>query len=196
MGATEQPTVEKLDGRRQRGERNRQAIIDACLALIAEGCLAPTAQLISERAGITIRSLFRHFPDMETLFAAANTEVRRRAVGTFSGGDHSGSLEERVQQALTRYCEGYERELSVILMTKTQCWRYQVLRENYEQLQGELRQNLEAWIPEIRELGAAKQEFVHAFTSFEMWHRLRVLQGLSQGEVVAIMVDELLEILR
>lgn len=192
MDTTDESPVVKLDGRRQRGERNRQAILDAALDLIAEGCLAPTAQLISERAGITIRSLFRHFPDMETLFAAANIEVRRRADGTFSGGDHKGSLEERARHALERYCEGYERERNVILMTKAQSWRYNVLRENYARLQEELRQILEAWIPEIRELNTANREVVHAMASFEMWHRLRELQGFGQTEAVEIMVDEIL----
>ncbi len=77
-------------------------------------------------------------------------------------------------------------------MTKAQSWRYKVLRENYAGLQEELRQTLEAWIPEIRDLSTANRELVHAMASFEMWHRLRELQGLSQAKVVAIMVDELL----
>lgn len=191
MDVTNESSEVKLDGRRQRGEQNRQAIIDAALALIAEGCLAPTAQLISERAGITIRSLFRHFPDMESLFAAANTEVRSRAVGTFTGGDHQGSLEERARLALKRYCDGYQQEQNLILMTKAQSWRYKVLRENYASLQEDLRRNLEAWIPEIRKSSDSELEFLHAVTSFEMWHRLRENQGLSQTEVVEIMVDEL-----
>ena len=57
---------------------------------------------------------------------------------------------------------------------------------------GPPRQILEAWIPEIRELSTANRELVHAMASFEMWHRLREVQGLSQTEVVEIMVDELL----
>ena len=97
----------KKDGRHARGERNRLAILEACLALIDEGWLAPTAQLISERAGITIRSLFRHFPDMESLFAAANNEVRSRAAGAFATKARGGSLEERVRATVERYCEGY-----------------------------------------------------------------------------------------
>ncbi len=192
MDASEESPIVKTDGRRQRGARNRQAIIDATLAIIAEGCLAPTAQLISERAGITIRSLFRHFLDMETLFAATNTEVRKRAAGTFSRGVPAGSLEERARQVLKRYCEGYEREQNIILMTKAQSWRYHVLRDNYVRLQEELRLTLEGWVPEILELSTANRELVHAVASFEMWHRLHILQGLSQADVVEIMAAEVL----
>ena len=190
MDAAGEPTALKQDGRRQRGERNRRAIVDATLALIGEGCLAPTAQLISERAGCTIRSLFRHFPDMESLFAEANNEVRRRAVGTFTGGRDGGSIAERIPQVVERYCAGYEQEQNLILMTKGQSWRYAVLRQNYAQLQGELRQNLENWLPEARQLSVSRRELLHAITSFEMWHRLREQHNLSQAEAIALMTEE------
>ena len=52
------------DGRRLRSERSRQAIIDAMMELIGEGNLVPTAQQASERAGVGIRTVFRHFSDM------------------------------------------------------------------------------------------------------------------------------------
>jgi AcrR family transcriptional regulator len=180
-----------LDGRRQRGERSRQAIIDAALAIITEGQLAPTAQLISERAGITIRSFFRHFSDMESLFRAVNEHVRKEAVGTFSGGDQNGSLAERILHVVERYTAGYEQSVNVILMTKAQSWRYQVLRENYARLQEELRKNLEHWLPEIKALPATKRELAHAATSFEMWHRLREQQSLGQAKILGTMVDVL-----
>jgi AcrR family transcriptional regulator len=59
----------ELDGRRLRSERSREAIIDVMLTLIEEGALIPTAQQVSERAGVGIRSVFRHFSDMAGLFA-------------------------------------------------------------------------------------------------------------------------------
>ena len=58
---------EAVDGRRLRSERSVRAIIEAALALQAEGMLVPTAQQISDRAGVGIRSFFRHFEDMESL---------------------------------------------------------------------------------------------------------------------------------
>ena len=58
--------VVSVDGRRQRGERTRQAIIEAALSLQEEGVLVPTAQQISDRSGVLIRSFFRHFDDMES----------------------------------------------------------------------------------------------------------------------------------
>ena len=68
--------VVSVDGRRQRGERTRQAIIEAALSLQEEGVLVPTAQQISDRAGVLIRSFFRPGDDMETWLKAADDPLR------------------------------------------------------------------------------------------------------------------------
>ena len=60
-----------VDGRTARGHRTRNAVVDALLALIHEGDLRPTAPRIAERAGVSLRSIFQHYSDLETLFAAA-----------------------------------------------------------------------------------------------------------------------------
>ncbi|GIR71683.1 MAG: hypothetical protein CM15mP74_29340 [Halieaceae bacterium] len=64
--------VQSSDGRRQRSERSQTAIIKAALSLMDEGTLVPTAQQIADRAGVGIRSFFRHFADMDSLFLAAD----------------------------------------------------------------------------------------------------------------------------
>ena len=91
--------TEVPDGRRLRSERSRQAIIDASLALIEEGVLVPTAQQISERAGVGIRACFLHFTDMENLFATADEQNRASTEALFVGGDRDGTLEERILHA-------------------------------------------------------------------------------------------------
>ena len=57
------------DGRVLRGERNRSAIVEALLALLEEGGAKPSAKEIAERAGVSLRSVFQHFDDMEALYA-------------------------------------------------------------------------------------------------------------------------------
>ena len=102
-------TQEKeVDGRRMRSERSRLAIIDAAMALQEEGILVPTAQQISDRAGVGIRSFFRHFEDMESLFEAADNHIRDSYEALFLGGDREGTAEERLEHAVERHAEAYE----------------------------------------------------------------------------------------
>jgi AcrR family transcriptional regulator len=179
-----------------RSERSRQAIIDASLALMEEGVLVPTAQMISERAGMGIRSFFRHFADMETLFATIDEQTRESNEAAFLGGVRDGTLEERISLAVTQYAEGYESTTNMILSTAAQRWRYAFLRKNYARYQRGLRKDLESRLPELKQLGAAQRETVDAVASFEMWHRLREHQGLSKKHAIEIVVNLITSILK
>lgn len=181
--------TEVVDGRRLRTERSRKAIIDAALSLMEEGNLIPTAQAIAERAGVGIRSFFRHFADMDTLFAAVDERSRVEYEGLFLGGDRDGSLEERILHAIERHAAGFETLSNTVLSTSAQLWRSEVLRKNYARYQRGLRKDLEDWLPELKKLSRSKREAVDAIASFEMWHRLRYHQGLSKKSSIKLLVE-------
>jgi AcrR family transcriptional regulator len=60
-----------VDGRTARAIRTRRAVVDALLALLAEGDLRPGGERIAERAGVSLRALWTNFADLETLYAVA-----------------------------------------------------------------------------------------------------------------------------
>jgi len=168
------------DGRRLRSERSRKAMIDAALELIEDGNYAPTAKQISARAGVGIRSFFRQFEDMDQFFAA----VDEQTVGSFwerflHEGDRDGALTERLDSIVATYGKAFEDHRSLLLATKSLRWSSRVLKENYERYQQISRANKEHWLPEIRQLPLDERELADAYLSFEMWHRLRDIQGLS-----------------
>ena len=69
------------DGRTLRSLRTREAIVDATIGLLEEGDLRPTAPRVAERAKVSVRSVFQHFDDLETLHASvAERLVDRVAV--------------------------------------------------------------------------------------------------------------------
>ena len=180
--------TEVIDGRRARSERSKQAIIDASLALMQEGNLIPTAQQISDRAGVGIRSFFRHFEDMDTLFATIEEQTRDTTEALFLGGDRDGTLEERILHAVERRADGYEIESNTILSTSALLWRSETLRKNYARYQRGLRKDLEDWLPELKNLPRTQREAVDALASFEMWHRLRYHQGLGKQAAIDVVV--------
>jgi AcrR family transcriptional regulator len=180
--------TEVVDGRRARSERSKQAITDATLALMEEGVLIPTAQQISDKAGVGIRSFFRHFEDMETLFATIDEQIRETTEALFLGGDRDGTLEERILHAVERRARGYEVERNMILSTSAQLWRSETLRKNYARYQRGLRKDLDDWLPELKQLTRTQREAVDAIASFEMWHRLRYHQGLGKSAAIDVLV--------
>ena len=46
--------AQSLDGRLQRSERSRHAIVQALYDLVGEGVLQPTAQQVAETAGVPV----------------------------------------------------------------------------------------------------------------------------------------------
>ncbi|MEP5765115.1 MAG: helix-turn-helix domain-containing protein [Halieaceae bacterium] len=172
--------AEAVDGRRLRSERSRLAIIEAALALQEEGVLVPTAQQISDRAGVGIRSFFRHFEGMETLFEAADDHIRDSYEALFFGGDRDGTLEERIDHAVERHADAYESVSNIVQGTSAQLWRYKILRKNYARNQRALRRDLDDWLPELKSVPRDTREAIDAIASHEMWHRLRYHQGMSK----------------
>jgi len=187
--------VQSSDGRRQRSERSQTAIIEAALALMDEGALVPTAQQIADRAGVGIRSFFRHFADMDSLFLAADEMLISSYEALFEVDDRAGTLSQRVARAIDLYGNAFEKLRPIILCTQAQLWRSPKLRENYAWHQKRLRKELELWLPEVAVLPKDRREALHAIASFDMWHRLREHQGLSpkaSSDIVTSLVNDLI----
>ena len=183
------------DGRRQRSERSQTAIIEAALSLMDEGTLVPTAQQIADRAGVGIRSFFRHFADMDSLFLAADDMLLSSYEALFKVDDRTGALASRVERAVDLYGNAFGELRPIILCTQAQLWRSPKLKENYAWHQKRLRKELELWLPEVAALPKDRREALHAVASFDMWHRLREHQGLSpkaSADIVSSLVMDLI----
>lgn len=67
MTAVRDHTGTHADGRHARRDRNRVAVVDAMLALYNDGNFEPSSDEIAARAGLSARSLFRYFDDLDDL---------------------------------------------------------------------------------------------------------------------------------
>ncbi|HSP29447.1 MAG TPA: TetR/AcrR family transcriptional regulator [Ilumatobacteraceae bacterium] len=89
--------TDHVDGRTLRRTRNRDAVIVALLAIIREGDLQPGAAEIADRAGVSHRSIFRYFDDLDDLVRTAIDHAFDEA-GPMGGVPNIGvgSLDERI----------------------------------------------------------------------------------------------------
>ncbi|MDG1818479.1 MAG: TetR/AcrR family transcriptional regulator [Porticoccaceae bacterium] len=181
----------KPDGRRMRSNRSRQLIIASMLELIKQGNLVPTAQQVADHANVGIRSVFRHFEDMESIFETANELLHREYRGLFIGGDRSGKLQERILHATECHANAYETMSNMILSSAARRWNSKVLQKSYVANQHQLRKDLDEWLPELENLSESKRQAVDGIASFEMWHRLRNIQSLSKTDSIEIIVEML-----
>lgn len=96
MAAAPAPNPEAHDGRRLRSERSRTAVVDALLELHRDGHLRPGASQIASRAGVSERSVFRHFEDLDTLVEEAIARQWARVGPTFAPPDPRGTSDQRI----------------------------------------------------------------------------------------------------
>jgi AcrR family transcriptional regulator len=146
---------------------------------------------VADHANVGIRSVFRHFEDMESIFETASELCHTEYRGLFIGGDRSGSLQERILHATECHANAYETMSNMILSGSARQWNSEVLQKSYIAYQHQLRRDLDEWLPELESLTESKRQAVDGIASFEMWHRLRNIQSLGKTDSIEIIVEML-----
>jgi len=180
---------EKIDGRRLRSGRSRQLIIESMLQLIKEGNLAPTAKQVANHAKVGIRSVFRHFEDMEAIFATADELWRKECYHDRPAIDPQLPLKQRISLTAEQLGNHFEAHSNILKSTAIRRWRSTFLNHNYAGYQDQMRANLKIWLPELETLSASKQEAVVGILSFEYWDRLRDHQSQTPTACIDAIVD-------
>ena len=74
------------------------------IGLVEDGDLRPTAPRIAERAGVSVRSVFQHFDDLESLHAAVAFRLVERVAVLVVPIDPAMPLAARLDQLLRQRC--------------------------------------------------------------------------------------------
>jgi AcrR family transcriptional regulator len=176
------------DGRRARRYRSRDLAVDALLDLLGEGVLRPTAQQVAERSGVSLRSIFRIFDDVETLNAAASARQFSRVRHLYVDVVPSGPLSARVKAVLAINGRLYEQIAPIRRAALRRSPESEALQEQLTRARGWLRSEAERVF--AKEIAAAADkdviEALEVTLSFESWDRLRTWQGLSVSRATSV----------
>ncbi|HEY8515984.1 MAG TPA: TetR family transcriptional regulator [Candidatus Binatia bacterium] len=186
----------RVDGREVRGLRSRDAIVSALLALIAEGHLVPTAQQVAERAGVGLRSVFRHFNDRESLFAAMGERVFASAAPILLSDEPSGTLVERARELVARRAQFFEQIAPYKRSANLRRADSPFIKSRHAELVRGLRADLLRRLPELADARPDELEVLDALTSFETWDRMRSDQGLSREHAHRALEEAVLALVR
>lgn len=180
------------DGRMLRSERSRKVIVEAGLALYEQGILVPTAQQVAEQAGVGIRTVFRHFADMEALFVTADELLYQRYQNLFTSRSE-GSLQQRIDDLVRVRAEGFETVAPYLMSALSQLWRYEALADNYRKFCHILKKEMLAVLPELADAPREQVDAVEAAVAFETWSRLRLFRGRAASEAaVKLLLESIL----
>ncbi|HYV68266.1 MAG TPA: TetR family transcriptional regulator [Myxococcales bacterium] len=169
----------------RRGQRSGQAIVEALVGLVGDGILEPTAQQVAARAGVGIRTVFRRFSDMESLFAEMSARVQAEALPLLVGGQPHGDLADRARGLVNRRITFFNRIAPYKRSANLKRWGSRFLRDRHARLVRVLRADLLRWLPELRRAPVTIADALELATSFEAWDRLRTEQRLSRERTQA-----------
>ena len=150
--------------------RTRRAVVDALLALLAEGDVRPSGERIAERAGVSLRALWANFTDLETLYAAAGqrqlerqSELARRISPRLPLAQRIGALCRQRAQVLEFLAPVARaaalREPFSPALRANRARQYEIAREELAAL----------FAAELAAAGPAADEVLHALTAATTW---------------------------
>ena len=174
----------KVDGRSDRSARTHEKIIEALFLLVGEGAIRPRAEEIAERADVAVRTLFRHFDDMDGLIAAGRSYLASRFEEPRDQPDLEGSLEERAQTYAREQGEMFDSIRNYLLFYAANAQTISD-QNTFRTVSGQSHR-LRVWtaLPECAAATPVARRSIEVLFSFQHWDQLRFEQGLSVEEAI------------
>ncbi|WP_033075612.1 TetR/AcrR family transcriptional regulator [Sphingopyxis sp. MWB1] len=186
---------QRIDGRRERSRSSHRRIVKAMMELMTAGDLMPSAARVAEEAGLGLRTVFRHFDDMDALYAEISDTVADRvlpiAAAPFAGADWRANMRDLTE----RRARIFETMLPFRLAANIKRYQSPFLMGQYEQVIAAERDRVLHLLPPAILAERMTAEALCATLSFQNWRALRHDQGLEAdmaSQVVAHMVETLM----
>lgn len=196
MSILESTTSPEIDGRLKRSTKTRAAIVEAMVSLIGEGNMSPTSEEVAERASVGLRTVFRHFEDMEALFQEMDQVIKERVLPEFDLVPLSGAIEKRARTLITRRSHIFATVHPFMSSTIVRKWRSAYLTQSHEAFAELQRTFLFDNLPELKKLSAPLQHAADQVASYESWSRMHDVQKLKAQDIIEAQLAGVLAIIR
>lgn len=183
---------DQVDGRRERSRSSHRRIVTAMMDLVADGELMPSAARVAQQAGIGLRTVFRHFDDMDALYAEIAATIFNRVMPMVTAPFDGTDWRADVRELAGRRARVFETILPFRLAAGIKRYQSPLLMGQYGQMILLERELLLRLIPDEVRTRRIAIEALCTGLSFQTWRALRHDQGLSAdeaGRVTAHMVE-------
>ena len=160
------------------------------IELFHEGIYEPGSALIAERAGLSPRSLFRYFDDIDDLsHAAINRELAEAVPLVAIDIDESAPLPVRIERLVESRIRVYEAVGPGARAARVVAHRNAVVARQIHDARRFLREQIRLLFGDVPQLAA-----IDALCSFETFDLLRE-QRLSRARIAATLIEALTALL-
>jgi AcrR family transcriptional regulator len=177
------------DGRRKRSEDSRARIVAAMLELVHAGEMAPGAEQVAASAGVGLRTVFRHFNDMDSLYQEMSSAIEAEILQVIEKPLKGDTWREQLADMITRRAVAFEKMGPFQRAAAVHRHRSRYLDAAHERFTGFCRAYLVAVLPKEIIAQSWLVESLDLLLSFETWSRLRREQNLTARRARGV-IDE------
>ena len=191
---TNTPSV-SIDGRSLRRERNRQDIVNALLGLIENGETEISAALIASKAGLSERSIFRYFDDVEDLYRSVCDLAFSKEI-EFALIDDAGfgSLDTKIENFVNQRVRIYTMNEKIAPAARSFAFKNPVIKNQLvfgrkllrAQITKHFAEELSAFDKSQQQVAVAT---IDALTTFESYDMMRSDQKMSVQTIKSILSE-------
>jgi AcrR family transcriptional regulator len=177
----------QADGRLNRSIVTRKKIVDAMTALIYEGNMSPTAEQVAQCADVSLRTVFRHFDDMDSLYSEISMDLDAQVRPLIQVRLKAPTWQERLLQSIEYRTAIYDRVATMHLAAQVHRHESAYLSRNLMDSARLQRNVLQRLLPTKVTQDATLLDALDLILSMEAWIRLRREQGLSVADAREVM---------
>ncbi|MGH7023235.1 MAG: TetR/AcrR family transcriptional regulator [Caulobacteraceae bacterium] len=176
------------DGRRRRSQDSRARIVSAMLDLVRAGEVSPVAEQVAARAGVGLRTVFRHFKDMDGVYREMAVAIEAELSAMLRPRLRGETWRQRLADLIDRRALAFE----TIAPFKRAADAHRVgsafLEARHARLTAASRAILREALPPAVAGDTTTLECLDLLLSYETWSRLRREQHLTPRRARATIV--------
>ena len=179
------------DGRFARSKKTKDAIVRALLKLLRNTPF-PTAEQVAKESKIGLRTVYRQFKDMESIYLSLHEECMHSLSQMFNSDvDLDRSFEERVSFAISERFAIYDEYETLFIATISNSARLPTLVNQVAESYQIMRERFIKIVPEIKKLSAIKSDLLFTRILFPSWFSLRKVLKHDQKIIIDELSDDL-----
>ena len=184
------------DGRFARSQKTKDDIVKALLKLLKDTPF-PTAEQVAKESKIGLRTVYRQFKDMESIYLSLHEECLYSLKQMFKNEiDIEKSFEERIYLAISERLAIYSEYESLFIATISNAARLPILVDQVAASYQIMRERFIKIVPEIKNLSTIKSDLLFTRFLFPSWFSLRKVLNHDQKTIIDELSDDLMKYIK
>jgi AcrR family transcriptional regulator len=177
----------RTDGRRERSKSSRARIVAAMLDLVERGDVQPSAARVADEAGVGLRTVFRHFDDMDSLYREMSETVSARVMPIVSAPYAGEDWRANIRDLVSRRARVFEAILPHRISANIKRYQSAFIMADYARITRLERDLITRLLPPHVKADEIGVEALCVALSFQSWRVMRHDQGLPAEKATAVL---------